>query len=262
MTAADNVLTGVALVTGGGGGLGRAIAVRLRAEGMQVVTSDLPGRGGDIDANVTDAAAMTALAAAIVAEHGSLDIVVANAGIGVAGLAELVPAEAWVRSTDVNIQGAVNTLLAVYPGMIERRRGHLVFMASLAGLGATPLMTPYAMTKFAVIGLATSLRPEAARHGIGVTVVCPGPVDTDLLDSGGAAGHVAGGVNIRRYLTDVAGKPLSADSVARATLRGVRRNRAVVTPGRAGLLWRLARLSPGLLERASAAGMAKELRKH
>lgn len=251
-------LRGVALVTGGGGGLGRAVAAQLRSAGMTVVTADLPGRGGDIECDVTDAGAVQSVVDGIVRTHGALDVVIANAGIGSAGVVESLSADAWSRTIDVNVRGAVNTLRAVYPTMIERRRGHIVFVASLAGLGGTPLLVPYAMSKAAVVGLAHSLRPEAARHGIGVSVVCPGPIDTDFLDTGGVSGVVEG-VNVRRYLIDAAGKPISADAVATAILRGIRRNQATVVPGRAGVLWRVARFVPGLVERVSAKTMAKEL---
>src|SRR5205814_360458 len=82
-----------------------------------------------------------------------------------------------------------------------------------------------------------------------VTVVCPGPIDTGFLDTGGSAGVVEG-VDIRRYLTRAAGRAITPETVAAATLRGIRHNRAVVAPGRAGLIWRAARLSPRLADLA------------
>jgi short-subunit dehydrogenase len=122
----------------------------------------------------------------------------------------------------------------------------------------TPLLVPYATSKAAIVGLATSLRPEAARHGVGVTVVCPGPIDTDFLDTGGRAGTVAD-VDSRRFLTRAAGPAISADAVAAATLRGIRRNRAVVAPRRAGVIWRLGRLAPGATAQVVARAMRAEL---
>jgi short-subunit dehydrogenase len=117
---------------------------------------------------------------------------------------------------------------------------------------------PYATAKSAVVGLATSLRPEAARHGVGVSVLCPGPVETQLLATGGVGGAVRG-VDSRRFLVSAAGPALSAEAVAAAAVEGIRRNRAVIAPGRAGLLWRAARLSPALAERAVARAMRREL---
>ena len=170
----------------------------------------------------------------------------------------MLPADAWSRTLAVNVEGAVNLLRATYPTMIEQRRGHLVFVSSLAGLVPTPLLVPYAMTKAAIVGLATSVRIEAARHGVGVTVVCPGPMETGFLDTGGATGVVEG-VDVRRFLTRAAGRAVSADAVAAATMRGIRRNRAVVAPGRAGLIWRLARLTPGGTEQVITRAMRAEL---
>ena len=251
-------LRGVALVTGGCGGLGRALCEHLSRAGMTAIALDLPGLGADVDLDVTDADAVTRAVEQVVTTHGRLDVVIANAGVGVGGVVEALPADAWKRSLAVNVEGAINVLRASYPTMIEQRRGRLVFVASLAGLVPTPLLVPYAMTKHAIVGLATSLRPEAARHGIGVTVVCPGPIDTRFLDTGGRAGMIEG-VDGRRFLTGVAGPAVMPGAVAEATLSGIRRDRAVVTPGRAGLLWRAVRLSPRLSEQVIARAMRAEL---
>jgi NAD(P)-dependent dehydrogenase (short-subunit alcohol dehydrogenase family) len=251
-------LQGVAMVTGGCGGLGRALCGHLSSVGMTAVAVDLPGLGADVEVDVTDAEAVRRAVEQVVGTHGRLDVVVANAGIGVGGVIEALPADAWKRALAVNVEGAINVLRASYPTMIEQRSGHLVFVASLAGLVPTPLLVPYAMTKHAIVGLSTSLRPEAARHGIGVTVVCPGPIDTGFLDTGGRAG-VLEGIDGRRYLTRAAGRAVTPGTVAAATLRGIRHNRAVVAPGRAGLIWHAARFSPRLTERVIARTMRAEL---
>jgi len=251
-------LQGVALVTGGRGGLGRALCERLANAGMTALAVDLPGLGADVELDVTDAEAVRGAVEQVIGTHGRLDVVIANAGIGVGGVVEALPAAAWSRSSAVNLGGAINVLRAVYPTMIEQRRGHLVFVSSLAGLVPTPLLVPYAMTKHAIVGLSTSLRSEAARYGIGVTAVCPGPIDTGFLDTGGSVGVVEG-VDIRRYLTRAAGRAITPEAVAAATLRGIRHNRAVVAPGRAGLIWRAARLSPRLVEQVISRTMRAAL---
>jgi NAD(P)-dependent dehydrogenase (short-subunit alcohol dehydrogenase family) len=225
---------------------------------MQPIAIDLPGTDADVELDVTDPDAVRRAVDDVVAAHGRLDVVVSNAGIGAAGVVEDLPADAWSRTLAVNVGGAVNLLRATYPTMIEQRRGHLVFVSSLAGLLPTPLLVPYAMTKAAIVGLATSVRVEAARHGIGVTVVCPGPIETSFLDTGGTRGVVEG-IDVRRFLTRAAGRAISADAVAAATLRGIRRNRAIVAPGRAGVIWRLARLTPGGTERVTTRAMRAEL---
>jgi 2-hydroxycyclohexanecarboxyl-CoA dehydrogenase len=125
--------TTVAFVTGAGRGIGAAIAERLRAEGATVV------------------------------EHGRLDLAVACADIGVAGLASELDDEWWDRSIAVNLTGTINTIRAAYEVMLTRGRGHLVAVASLSGLLPTPLLVPYATSKGGVVSFMTSLRPEAAR---------------------------------------------------------------------------------------------------
>jgi NAD(P)-dependent dehydrogenase (short-subunit alcohol dehydrogenase family) len=225
---------------------------------MTTVAVDLPGLGADVELDVTDAEAVRHAVEQVVETHGRLGVVIANAGVAAAGVVESLPADAWSRTVAVNLEGAINVLRAAYPTMIEQRSGHLVFVSSLAGLVPTPLLVPYAVTKHAIVGLATSLRPEAARHGIGVTVVCPGPVETTFLDTGGSSGVVEG-VDTRRFLTRAAGRAITPDAVAEATLRGIRRNRAVVAPGRAGLIWRAARFSPRLAEQVVTRAMRAEL---
>ena len=107
-----------------------------------------------------------------------------------------------------------------------------------------------------MLGLADSLRPEAARHGVSVTVVCPGPVETPLLD----APSRTPGTDLRRHLVRSAGPPLPPAKVAEAVLDGVERGAASVAPGRAALLWSLQRHAPGLVRRAAARNLRAELR--
>ena len=246
----------VVMITGGQGGIGVALAEAFVAAGATVVSTDLAGRRADMELNVTDASATASVMRRIVDEHGRLDIVIANAGIGVAGVVDDIDAAAWQRTIDVNIRGTVNTVCAALPILHAGGGGSIVLIASLAGLAGTPLLTPYAMSKSAVVGLGASLRPEAARHGVGVTVVCPGPVETPLLDETAATP----GVSVRRYLTAAAGKPIAAAALADAVVAGVRRDSALVVPGRAAMLWRINRLFPRIVRRVSAAGMRKELR--
>jgi short-subunit dehydrogenase len=238
-------------ITGGAGGIGAALADGFRGAGAAVTTADLPGCGADLDLDVTD---REAVATAIKSLDG-LDVVVANAGVGVGGLVEEVSLEDWDLAVDVNIGGVVNTVVPAFARLREQGRGHVVLMASLAGLAGLPLLTPYSMTKFAIVGLGASLRAEAARYGVGVTVVCPGPVDTPLLDK-----QIPSGLTVRRYLTDAAGPALAPQKLAAAVVDGVRRNRPRVVPGRAKTIWRLARWAPNATEKQIARGMAKELR--
>lgn len=246
----------VVLITGAAGGIGSALADAFEREGATAVRTDLAGTGGTVPLDVTDLEATRAVMRDTVERHGRLDVVVANAGIGVGGLLEDLSDTDWDRTIAVNITGATNTLRAAYPIMSAAGRGSIVLMSSLAGLSGTPLLAPYSMSKSALIGLASSVRPEAARRGVGVTVVCPGPVETPLLDSAAATP----GLSVRRYLQAAAGAPISPQRLADSVIRGVRRNRAMVVPARAGLLWRVERLAPTLVRVASTSGLRRELK--
>lgn len=241
----------IALVTGGAGGIGQALTSAFRAAGATPITADLPGFGADVEVDVTVPGAM----AEVIAGLDRIDVVVANAGIGVAGLVEDIEPASWGRSIDVNIRGVVETVLPAYQRMAQQRSGAIVVMASLAGLAATPLLAPYAMTKAAVINLGSTLRLEAARYGVGVTTVCPGPVETPLLD----AVAETPGVEVRRHLVAGAGPPISAARLADQVIDAIRRDRARVLPGRARLLWSASRFLPGLTDRMIARGLHAEL---
>jgi NAD(P)-dependent dehydrogenase (short-subunit alcohol dehydrogenase family) len=248
----------VALVTGASGGIGRAIVAALRAAGATVVTSDRPGCDAECQADVRDFEQVQRVVDTTRERHGRLDLVVANAGMAVAGTAETVTDDDWQRTIDVNLWGTVHTARAAYPVMVEQGRGHLVLVASLAGLVPLPLLVPYATAKHAVVGLGTSLALEGKRHGVRTTVVCPGPVDTSLLDTGGAGGVVRG-VDVRRYLTAAAGPAMAPAALATALVRGVEHERLLVAPGRAGLIWRVGRWSPALLRAAIGYAHRQEL---
>jgi len=183
-----------------------------------------------------------------------------NAGVGSGGEAQDIPGEQWDLSLDVNLRGAVNGILAAYPAMIERRKGRIVSVASLAGLLPLPLLTPYAMAKSGLVGLSTSLRIEAARFDVKVSVACPGPVETPFLDTGGVGGAVTAGLSARRYLTASAGPPMTPDAFAAAVMKGLATNRAVIVPGRARMLDGLARFAPRMTARVISGNMRKELK--
>jgi NAD(P)-dependent dehydrogenase (short-subunit alcohol dehydrogenase family) len=256
----------VALVTGGAGAIGNALGQALERAGATVVLSDL--RGGSflsgsseavVQLDVTDRDAFSRVVRDMRERLGSVDILVNNAGVACAGEVQHLPAEQWDRVLDVNLRGAINGILAVYSTMVERRRGRIVNISSLAGLVPLPLLVPYAMAKSGIVGLSTSLRHEAARYDVKVTVACPGPVETPLLDTGGVGGATFG-VDARRYLTAAAGPPLSPEAFAAAVMAGMAANRAVITPGRARVVSGLVRFAPRLASRVIAGNLRDELR--
>jgi NAD(P)-dependent dehydrogenase (short-subunit alcohol dehydrogenase family) len=239
-----------ALVTGGASGIGAALARELRRRGAMVITTDIED---DVDRHldVRDLDAFRAL----IADIGVPDLLFANAGISMGGPTHELTRAHWDLVMDVNLNGVVNGLLAAYPGMVERGSGHVVATASGAGLAPPPFVTPYAASKHAVVGLALGLRPEAAIHGVSVSVLCPGAVETPILDCMPAhdlPATATAPVTPRQYLSLLKQKPIAADRFARLALDGVAHNRAIiVVPATARTLWYLHRMSPSLVGRIS-----------
>src|SRR4051812_10857173 len=178
----------VAIVTGAAGGIGGGLVRGLRASGATVVATDVAdGLTVDRALDVRDAAAFDALVADVVAEHGRIDLMVNCAGIAIIGDVEELTIEHWRRIVDINLMGVINGVHASYARMIAQGHGRIVNVASVSGLVPSPLLTSYSTTKHGVVGLSTSLRVEARPKGIGVHVVCPGPIETAMLDTKGPA---------------------------------------------------------------------------
>lgn len=240
-----------ALITGAGSGIGAALAERLRSEGAEVITTDIEG-DVDRELDVRDLAGFRAL----VDEAGVPDLLFANAGVAMGGPTHELTRAHWDHVIDVNLNGVVNGLLAVYPGMVERGSGHIVATASGAGLAAPPFVTAYAATKHAVVGLSLGLRAEAALHGVKVSVLCPGAVETPILDrlpENDLPMTPSAPVTARQYLSLVKQKPVAVDRFTRLTLKSVERNRAIIAvPASARSLWYLHRLSPSLVGHISS----------
>src|SRR3954447_18805157 len=168
-----------ALVTGGASGIGKALGAALEGAGARVELCDIVADGGACRLlDVRDSGAFSAL----VKEIGPVDLLINCAGISLGGATQEMSASHWDRIIDVNIRGVVNGVRAVYPSMVERGGGQIVNVASGAGLVAPPFVAAYAMTKHAVVGLSTALRAEASLHGVRINVLCPGAVDTPILD--------------------------------------------------------------------------------
>lgn len=268
----------VALVTGAASGIGRALAGALAARGASVVLADVDelgaktaadaiaargaGRATAAPLDVTDAEAFAALVDQTEHEQGPVDLLFNNAGIGVGGPVRDMTVAHWDRVIAVNLRGVAHGITACYPRMCGRGSGHIVNTASLAGLIPAPILTPYAATKHAVVGLSTSLRAEAAMHGVRVSVVCPGVIDTPLLDKGNPA-DLPPTVEFPdgRKLLGQIGKPYPPESLAEDVLDGVAANRAfIVSPRHARIPWRLYRLSPELFMRGMPAGVRRAMR--
>jgi NAD(P)-dependent dehydrogenase (short-subunit alcohol dehydrogenase family) len=244
------------VVTGAGSGIGRATARAFAARGADVhcvdvnveaaekTAADAGGRAHQCD--VTDFEAVSALAASV----GPVDVLVNNAGVGLTGemLATTIDDWRWVRS--VNLDGVVHGCYAFGPAMVERGRGHVVNVSS--GLGYTPRATEpaYVATKAAVLALSQSLRADWGRHGVGVSAICPGVINTPIATHSRVRGDRAAQ---REQLERMFRRGHKPEQVGRAILGAVDRNRAVVPVGiEAHVGWWLHRLAPIALQQRIA----------
>jgi NAD(P)-dependent dehydrogenase (short-subunit alcohol dehydrogenase family) len=269
---ADSKMKGaVAIVTGGGSGIGRALSLELARRGAVVHVTDVNAAGAEKTAkeigasathaalDVRDGAAVQRFCDAV----GRVDYMFNNAGIGVGGEVQDLSLAHWDRIIDVNIRGVVHGVAAVYPGMVARGSGHIVNTASMAGLAPAPLLTPYAMTKHAVVGLSVSLRMEAAAYGVRVSALCPSAIETPILDSKGPDDlpKPPWMPDSRKFLTKISGKPYPVEKLAEETLDAVDDDVGIIViPARARMMYRAYRFAPWLAE-GTTAGLLAEARK-
>jgi NAD(P)-dependent dehydrogenase (short-subunit alcohol dehydrogenase family) len=186
-----------ALVTGGSRGIGRATAAALAQAGATVTIvgrdpatlADAVARGdahGFVAADVTDAQALGDGIAAAASRHGPLDILVANAGGAESAPFAKGDPELFRRMFDLNVMGSVHAIRAVLGGMMSRRFGRIVAVASTAGLKGYAYVSAYCAAKHAVVGLVRALALETATTGVTVNAVCPGYTDTDMVRTNAA----------------------------------------------------------------------------
>lgn len=259
-----------AVVTGGSSGIGLALTRRLAALGRRVsvialddadraaLAADPPPGAHPVHtegADVADRAAVTAAVERATARHGPCDLMVTCAGVTRPGrFVELDDAE-FERQLAVNYLGTLWAVRAVTPSMIDRRRGHLVMVSSFAALLGVSGYTAYAPSKYAVRGLAETLRTELKPYGIHVAAVYPTDVDTPML-----AAEEPLKPPETRALSSTA-RTLTPDEVAIAIIRGVARRRPRILCDRSS--WWLARVAsaaPGLADRIVDRTVARAVR--
>ena len=184
----------VAVVTGGASGIGRAMAARFAAAGMHVVIADVQRDALDATAaelglhgvrvDVSDADSVAALADEVFTRFGAVNVLCNNAGVGGGGRIADQTLNDWKWVIDVNLWGVVHGLHAFMPHLMAAPGGaHIVNTASMAGLASWPSIGPYCATKYAVVAISEALSTELAGTDVGVSVLCPGVVNTNIFTS-------------------------------------------------------------------------------
>lgn len=251
------------LITGAGSGIGRATAVAFARAGARLWLADIDDAGcrgtaaqveqagavaRTLHCNVAELASVQAMADRVHAEIEALDILMNNAGIGSGGrFLDTTPAT-WQRVLDINLMGVLNGCHVFLPAMVKRGRGQVVNTASAAGFIAAPDMPIYGASKFAVLGFTEALRADMAQHGIGVSAICPGIVNTPIVNHSimeGAIGDERRQQKIRRFYQK---RNYTPEQVAQAVLSAVRHDIAVqpVSPEAWGMYF-AKRFAPALV---------------
>ena len=233
------------LVTGAASGIGRALALAAAADGARLVLTDISrdglddtartvrDRGGVVlhaDAlDISDYDAVTAWAAKVHEQSGSVDVVANVAGVSVWGTVDKLEHRHWKQMVDVNLMGPIHVIENFVPPMIEARRGgHLVNVSSAAGLLALPWHSAYSASKFGLRGVSEVLRFDLRRHRIGVSLVVPGAVRTPLVKTVQIVGVDRDAPEARALTGRFEKHAASPEKVADCILTGMKKNRFLV----------------------------------
>jgi len=248
------------VITGAASGIGRATAFAFASGAADLFVCDLPGEGlASLETELLAAGAKSVHAAAVdvgsreqmanfcelVCRTGPPDVLVNNAGVGLAGGLLATSLDDWQWILNANLWGVVHGCHFFAPKMAARGRGQIVNIASAAGYYNSQAMTAYGTTKFAVVGLSEGLRAELAPLGVGVSVVCPGFINTNIVGRmrmRGAAYPESERVNVQRFYEQ---RNFGPERVASAVLHAIRTNPALlpVTP-EAWALYAMKRIAP------------------
>jgi 3-oxoacyl-[acyl-carrier protein] reductase len=245
-----------ALVTGAGSGIGRAIALALAREGadlcligrdeakLEATAAEARNRGVEatiLRCDLTQPAEISAVVKAVLAKWQRLDILVNNAGITYYGHTEQMTQEQIDAMLATNLLAAIQLTRELLPTFLNQHEAHILNVSSVFGLVTMRKGTIYQTTKFGLVGFSKALRAEHYRNGIGVTALCPGFVQTPMLDNYGTASAVQPRHSIPRWAST------TPERIADAAIRAIRKNKGlVVTAGPLRATWWLMRLSPRL----------------
>ncbi len=232
-------------ITGAASGIGRSTAIALSGHGAQLFLTDIDENklSATVDAIKKDGGAVGAwkkadvsrydevrdIADRIHAEFGPMDIVMNIAGIAIWGFVEQLRHRDWRKIIDINLMGPINVIQCFIPSMVAAGRGgHLVNVSSAAGLLALPMHAAYSASKFGLRGLSEVLRYDLMRHGIGVTVVCPGAVETPLKQSVEIIGIDTDNAEVIRMKNKFSDRAVTPEKVASLIIKAVQKNRYLV----------------------------------
>ncbi|MEP2777357.1 MAG: SDR family oxidoreductase [Luteolibacter sp.] len=243
------------VLTGAASGLGKAMTRLLADAGAEVFALDVNGAGLDrlveecpgnihaVQADVTDLDAYRRIGERIIGLSGKVDYLFNNAGITLLGEAQNLPFPRWKTLMDINLMGAVNGTQVFYPSMIIRKSGRIINTASIAGTTGYATATAYTASKAAVLEFSRSLRAEAKNYGVGVSVACPGYVDTGIFAEDRIVGADRG-----QMIRDLPVKMMSPDYAAGRLLDGVAKGKGtIIFPFSAKFLWTLSCWAPPLI---------------
>jgi NAD(P)-dependent dehydrogenase (short-subunit alcohol dehydrogenase family) len=232
-------------ITGAASGIGRSTALALAGAGCRLVLTDINGsglqetvglvakEGGEVckyrALDLANFEEIKTFAAEVHREFGAMDVVMNIAGIAIWGLVEDLQHEHWVKAVQVDLMGPIHVIESFLPEMIRTRRGgHLVNVSSAAGLTGAPWHGPYAAAKWGLVGVSEVLRYDLMQHGIGVTVVCPGAVETPMKFSV----QIVGVNQESPFATDLKQRfsrhAISPNRVAQQMIAAIRKNQFLV----------------------------------
>ena len=197
--------------------------------------------------DVTSKDQMHALAQHGIDTFGKIDSLVNNAGVMPLSLLEKGRTDEWDHMIDVNIKGVMNGTLACYKVMVEQGFGHIINTASVAGILPAPFVVSYGMTKHAVVGLSVSLRAQASRYGVRVSALCPGFIETPILE-GGKYGRVGPKIVEKLKKRPLPLMAIAPEALVKKVLPQIEKNKGlIVEPLQMKILWWLYRLSPSFV---------------
>ncbi len=253
----------VAIVTGGGMGLGQALCEELARRGSAVMVADIDDNAAKqvtsriaqsgaqaraLQVDVSKQEDVARLIETTVSEFGRLDYMFNNAAIFIGGDARDVSVEQWDRVLGVNLHGVIYGTINAYQVMVKQGHGHIVNVSSASGLMPQPGNASYCTCKHGIVGLSLSMRFEGADLGVKVSAVCPGDMKTSVYENLVVMNMPREEVVRVSRRSHFPIRQISAEAAAREILRGVSRNQAlIVFPAAVRWIWRLYRALPSLI---------------